>query len=55
MVNPNQILKQGDIIGCVGNTALFESAEQSHLHFEVLKDNKPVNPEDYLPKKSSGI
>jgi murein DD-endopeptidase MepM/ murein hydrolase activator NlpD len=52
MVNPNQILKQGDIIGCVGNTALFESAEQSHLHFEVLKDNKPVNPEDYLPNKS---
>jgi murein DD-endopeptidase MepM/ murein hydrolase activator NlpD len=52
MVNPNQILKQGDIIGCVGNTALFESAEQSHLHFEVWKDNKPVNPEDYLPNKS---
>jgi len=49
MVNPNQKLKQGDIIGCVGNTALFESAEQSHLHFEVLKDNEIVNPESYLP------
>ena len=51
MVNPNQKVKQGDIIGCVGNTALFESAEQSHLHFEVLKDNEPVNPETYLPLK----
>lgn len=51
MVCPNQKVKQGDIIGCVGNTALFESAEQSHLHFEVLKDNEQVNPNDYLPKK----
>lgn len=51
MVVPNQKVKQGDIIGCVGNTALFESAEESHLHFEVLKDNEPVNPASYLPKK----
>lgn len=51
MVSPNQKVKQGDIIGCVGNTAAFESAEQPHLHFEVLKDNEPVNPETYLPMK----
>ena len=49
MVSPNQKVKQGDIIGCVGNTASFESAEQPHLHFEVLKNNEPVNPEDFLP------
>lgn len=53
MVSPNQKVKQGDIIGCVGNTASFESAEQPHLHFEVLKNNKPVNPEDFLPQKSN--
>jgi len=51
MVSPNQKVAQGDIIGAVGNTAAFESAEQPHLHFEVLKDDKPVNPEDYLPIK----
>jgi murein DD-endopeptidase MepM/ murein hydrolase activator NlpD len=51
MVSPNQKVAQGDIIGAVGNTAVFESAEQPHLHFEVLKDDKPVNPEDYLPIK----
>lgn len=51
MVNPNQKLKQGDVVGCVGNTALFESAEPPHLHFEVWKENVPVNPESYLPMK----
>lgn len=48
VVTPNQKVKQGDAIGAVGNTALFESAEQPHLHFEVLKENIPVNPKEYL-------
>lgn len=50
MVTPNQKIKQGDIIGSVGNTAAFESAEQAHLHFEVLLDNVPVDPAVYLPQ-----
>lgn len=50
-VSPNQKVKQGDVIGSVGNTAIFESVEQSHLHFEVWKKDAPVNPADYLPKK----
>lgn len=50
MVVQNEKVAQGDIIGCVGNTAAFESAEQPHLHFEVWKDGEPVNPEDYLYK-----
>jgi len=48
MVTPNQKVKQGEIIGSVGNTAIIESAEPAHLHFEVLKNNKPVDPKDYL-------
>lgn len=51
MVSFNQKVKQGDIIGVIGNTALFETAEESHLHFEVLKDNETVDPTLYLPKK----
>ncbi len=50
MVTSNQKVKQGDIIGSVGDTAIFESAEQSHLHFEVLVDNESVDPVAYLPK-----
>lgn len=49
MVTPNQKVKQGEVIGCVGDTAAFKAADPSHLHFEVLKDNKPVNPVEYLP------
>lgn len=50
-VNPNQRVKQGDIIGTIGNTASFETADNSHLHFEVLKGDQPVNPAGYLPVK----
>lgn len=49
MVHPNQKIEQGEIIGSVGDTAIFESAERSHLHFEVLKNDEPVDPKDYLP------
>lgn len=52
MVTPNQKVKQGEIIGSVGNTAIIESAEPPHLHFEVLKDGKPVDPGDYLSLSS---
>jgi len=51
MVATNQKLIEGDIIGCTGSTAIFESAEQPHLHFEVLRNNKPVDPTIYLPKE----
>ena len=50
MVTPNQKVKKSEVIGSIGNTAAFESAEQSHLHFEVWKDDKPVDPMAYLPE-----
>ncbi|MCX7842471.1 MAG: peptidoglycan DD-metalloendopeptidase family protein [Clostridia bacterium] len=50
IVSPNQKVKQGEVIGSIGTTAAFESAEQPHLHFEVLKNNEPADPLAYLPK-----
>lgn len=41
-------LKQGDSIGTVGNSSVFESLEGSHLHLELLKDGEYVNPELYI-------
>lgn len=43
-----QNVKQGDPIGSVGATAIFESAEPTHLHFELYKENKLVDPADYI-------
>lgn len=37
-------VKAGDLIGAVGDTADIESGLGTHLHFEILKDGKYVNP-----------
>ncbi len=52
MVMAGQKVKKGDVISGVGKTALWEIAEDAHLHFEVLKDGKNLDPKIYLPKKS---
>ena len=41
-------VSQGSIIGRVGDTALFESLEESHLHFEMTKDGNPVDPGEFI-------
>ena len=41
-------VESGQSIGTVGNTAMFEVAEESHLHFELLKDSEALDPELYL-------
>ena len=48
MVKVGQKVEKGRIISGVGNTASFEYNEPEHLHFEVYKDNKPVNPLELL-------
>ena len=49
-VEEGEKVEQGQTIGTVGNTATFEIADESHLHFEILKDNESVDPELYLNK-----
>ena len=41
-------IKQGQVIGNVGNSGIFESAEGMHLHFEMTKDGDYVNPDIYV-------
>lgn len=40
----------GDIIGNIGNTAVSETALDTHLHLEVLQGGKFVNPLDIIGK-----
>ncbi|MBQ9658191.1 MAG: M23 family metallopeptidase [Clostridia bacterium] len=41
-------VKQGQTLGTVGTSATFEIADESHLHFEMLKDSEYVNPGLYI-------
>jgi len=46
-VRQGQKVKRGDHIGSVGNTG---SSTAPHIHYEVLKDGKHVNPVNYFFK-----
>lgn len=41
-------VKAGDIIGAVGESAIMESADEPHLHFELLLDGKHIDCEKEL-------
>lgn len=42
------VVEQGQVIGAVGETALFETLEEAHLHLEMTKDSACINPADYI-------
>lgn len=48
-VKVGQKLKRGDIVGYVGSTG---KSTGPHVHYEVWKDGKTVNPQPYLPRRS---
>lgn len=48
LVSEGDTVSIGDIIGNVGDTAVSETALDTHLHFEVLQGGKYVNPLDIL-------
>ncbi len=41
-------LETGDVLGYVGKTALSETADDPHLHFEMLLEGKHIDPEQEL-------
>lgn len=47
-VSVGEEVKAGQTIGTVGNTATFEIADETHLHFEIMKDGESVDPNMYI-------
>ncbi len=47
-VSEGEKVKAGQTIGTVGDTAVYEIVDDTHLHFEILKDNENINPNDYI-------
>lgn len=48
LVVEGENVEKGQTIATIGNTAAFEAKEETHLHFEILKDFEQVNPSDYI-------
>ncbi len=47
-VTVGEEVKQGQTIATVGNTATFEIADNTHLHFEMKQNGENVDPNIYL-------
>lgn len=48
VVEKDDILDEGQMIGTVGNSGSFEMAQKPHLHFELIVENKNINPLDFI-------
>lgn len=48
MVQVGQVVKQGEVIGGMGDSGISESHLSHHLHFELHKDGEAVNPREYF-------
>ena len=47
-ISVGEKVTKGQTIATVGNTATFERADETHLHFEILKDGVNVDPNLYI-------
>ena len=47
-VSEGEEVKAGQTIGTVGDSAIYEIVDESHLHFEILKNSESLNPAQYI-------
>ncbi len=41
-------INAGAVVGCIGDTAVSECGDRSHVHFELTKDGASVDPTKYV-------
>ncbi|MBO5788678.1 MAG: M23 family metallopeptidase [Clostridia bacterium] len=49
------LVEAGQVIGCVGESALLELADEAHLHLEMTIDGQVVNPLDHISTQSQNV
>ena len=49
MLKVGDEVKNGDVIGKIGNSSLCECLEETHLHLEVHRDGKAIDPLSLFP------
>lgn len=54
MIEIGDSVEQGQTLAKAGQS-LYNEAAGTHLHFEIRKDNVPVNPKDYINKPLSAL
>ncbi len=47
-VEEGDTVEKGQTLGTIGNSAIFEIADEPHLHFELLKDEEYIDPMVHL-------
>ncbi len=52
LVKLGTVVSSGTKIGSVGDSAITEVADEAHLHFEVIKDEKQVDPLSVISEES---
>ncbi len=48
VVEKDDILDEGQMIGTVGSSGTFEMMQKPHLHFEVIFEEKYINPLEFI-------
>lgn len=47
-VSEGEEVRSGQTIGTIGDSAVYEIVDEPHLHFEIIKNNENVNPNEYI-------
>ena len=47
-ISEGEEVKIGQTIGTVGDSSVYEIVDESHLHFEIIKNGENVNPAEYI-------
>jgi len=48
LVQMGDVVTKGQVISGVGETALFETLDEAHLHFAMTQDGESINPRQYI-------